>query len=241
MIILKYSQGFSTKKNKLGTGFYAVIACCLLIIGAAAWFALSNYTNDDTIPEIQNNSEYQDENSSYTENNKEELTQSGPSEPLEDVGEKVENEPYSSELTTSETKKEIKAFTIPVEGRIIKEYSDTQLQYSATYGDMRLHSGIDIACAKGTSVSACSDGTVVSIENSAELGNIIMIDHGDNIIIKYASLDNIKLKSGDKVEVGDIIGTIATIPSECKDENHLHIEVIKNEKTVSPLEILKVD
>lgn len=238
---MKYSQGFSTKKSKFGTGFYMVIACCLLIIGAASWFALSNYAKEENTPDIQNSSEYQDKASSYIESETESSIQSTPSSSTEDVAEQVSDEPYSSEQATSEIKEEVKAFAMPIEGKILKDYSDTQLQYSATYGDMRLHSGIDIACQKGTSVSACSDGTVLSVENSSTLGNVLTIDHGNGIVIKYAALDDITLKQGDTVKVGDIIGTVTTVPSECSEESHLHIEVIENEKTVSPLEILSVN
>lgn len=238
---MKYSQGYSAKKRKMGTGFYMVIACCLLIIGASSWFALSNYAKEETTPELQNSSEYKDKISSYTESKPQENVSSVPSTPTEDVAENVSSEPYSSEQSIVAEESKTKVFTMPVEGEIIKDFSDTQLQYSSTYSDMRLHLGIDIACENGTAVSACSDGKVLSVENTSYLGNTVLIDHNNGIVIKYASLENVKLKSGDKVSVGDIIGNIGTVPSECSDKSHLHIEVIKNEKNVPPLDVIKVD
>ena len=124
---------------------------------------------------------------------------------------------------------------MPVVGEIIKNHSDTELQYSATYGDMRLHTGIDIACKNGTFVSSCAAGTVTDIIEDSVLGNCVVIDHGNSITVKYASLEDIKVKKGDKVNIGDIIGSVGTIPSECSDETHLHIEVTKDGKPADPL------
>lgn len=244
---MKYTQGYQGKKSKFGAGFYAIIAVCLLIIGGASWFALSNYNDDGNTasPEINSSSEYRDNTSSYTES-KDNMVESGlndateslESKSTEQTAEQVSEEPYSSEESVSAKQERVKAFTMPVQGEITKDYSDSQLQYSATYGDMRLHSGVDIGCEKGTSVSACSDGTVLSVELNTSYGNTVTIDHGDGITVKYAALDNIKVEQGNKVQTGDIIGTVTTIPAECNDESHLHLEVSKNGEILAPLEAL---
>ena len=246
MIILKYTQGYSGKKSRFGAGFYVVIALCLLIIGGASWFALSNMMGDsDATPKTSSGDEYKDKASSYIES-EENMIESKVEDSIdktesvvsEITAEQVSDEPYSSDETVSSTEKKVKAFTMPVQGEIIKDYSDSQLQYSATYGDMRLHSGVDIACEKGTSVSACSDGTVLSVDNDATLGNVVTIDHGDGITVRYAALENLKVEQGTKVQAGDIIGTVTTIPAECNDKSHLHIEVSKNGEILSPLKAL---
>lgn len=235
---MKYTESYSGRGKKFGVGFYILIACCLLIIGGAAWFALSNYEDNNTVPEVssQENNSYNGETSSYNENVTDE-----PRKPqiTESVAQSVEQEPYNSEETTPET--DSQSFTMPVEGEIIKDFSSEQLQYSATYGDMRLHSGVDIACKKGTAVSACGDGNVKAIENDAVLGTVVTIEHSGGITIKYAALENLKVKNGDKVKMGDIIGTVATVPAECNDKEHLHIEGYKNGKAVSPLEALGLE
>ena len=234
MIVLKYSESYSGRGKKLGVGFYVLIACCLLIIGGASWFALSNYADNGTEPPVtSDNNSYREESSSYNEDVTDE-----PREPemSESVAQSVENEPYSSEETVEE--RETENFTMPIQGDILKDYSAEQLQYSATYGDMRLHCGIDIACKNGTAVSACADGTVKSIENDAALGTVVTIEHSKGLILKYASLSDLKVKNGSKVKMGDIIGNVATVPAECNDKEHLHIEAFKDGKTVSPIEIL---
>ena len=136
---------------------------------------------------------------------------------------------------------DVTVFSMPVAGDTLKNFSETELQYSKTYGDMRLHTGIDIKVNKGTAVSACADGVVENIELSTTMGNVVTIDHKNGIIVKYASIEDLEIAVGDSVEAGDIIGTTATIPSECMDEEHLHIEVTLNGKPADPLKTLGLE
>lgn len=229
-MILRYEEKYSRKKFKVSY-FYIVVAFCFLIIGGASWFAVSNF-KESTAPETPSKTEYQDKTSSYTES--EEKPQE--SLPQEEVVKPVESEPYSSvEEVTPEAPL---AFSMPVEGEVIKDFSRTNLQYSSTYGDMRLHTAVDIACETGTKVSSAADGTVLSVEETLDYGTVVAINHGSGITVKYSALKDIKVKAGDKVKVGDIIAAADTVPSECNDKPHIHIEVLKDSVPVSPLEIL---
>jgi len=232
MVFLKYDGYFSDKKKKFSAGFYILIALCLVIVGGAAWVALSNYEKGQTNPEIEKNQEeYKDNNSSYIEN-----------EPInpnynEEVAEKLENEPYPTEEQKQAVPESI-TFTMPIEGEIIKDFSDSVLQYSKTYNDMRLHLGVDIACNQGDSVHAVGDGTVISCEESGQYGMTVTINHKNGITVKYSALKNLKVKNGDTVLMGDIIGFVSTVPCECSDKDHIHIEVIKDSNSVNPLDAL---
>ncbi len=232
---MKYTEKYTNKKNRIGTGFYIVVACCLLGIGSASWFALSNYSADNTPLVSEDNSEYKQNESSYNESESSIVEEQ---KPTEDVADQVSDQPYSSEESVTSEVPPVKSFTMPVQGEILKQHSADTLQFSSTYGDMRLHCGLDIACEKGTSISACSDGKVLSVELNTSYGNIVTIDHGDGIKVKYCAIDNIKIESDSTVKMGDIIGTSATIPAECSDKDHIHIEVIKDGKSVSPLEAM---
>ena len=44
-----------------------------------------------------------------------------------------------------------------------------------------------------------------------------------------------KVKNGDTVETGDTIGAVSTVPCECEDQSHIHIEAYKNETCISIL------
>lgn len=231
---MKYSQYSSNKKGN--SAFYIIIAACLIIIGVAAWFAFSRMNNEPEISsqpqsEIESNrNEYNSNDSSYNEtvpNTSSNIISS------EIVDESVENEPYPQE--TEETK----SYSMPANGEILKDFSSDTLQYSSTYNDMRIHSAVDIACNEGTVVTACADGKVLSVEESASLGNVITIDHGNGLTVKYAALKDVKVSTGSVVTLGDTLGVVATVPSECADQSHLHIEAYQNGESFSVLDLFE--
>jgi murein DD-endopeptidase MepM/ murein hydrolase activator NlpD len=233
---LKYTESFSNKR-RFGAGFYIVVACCLILIGGASWFALSNLENQDRTPVPKTNSgssEYMDNISSYTESKTEEPIISSPTE---STAQEVESEPYSSnaEVIAEEEKTVQNNFTMPVEGEILKDFSDSILQYSATFGDMRFHKGIDIACKYGTQIFSCADGKVTDIENSTDYGTTVTIKHSNGIIVKYSAIKDVTVKTDSEVKMGDVLGISASIPCECNDNSHIHIEAYKDGKQVSPL------
>lgn len=224
-------------------GFTLLISLALIAIGAAIWFAVANNKPEQktptTEPPTQSTPSYDEPSSSYNENTPSTPDIINPA-PATGVAGNEATVPYESqeEKTEPEPQPEKRSFVLPVDGSIIKDYSDTALQYSATYGDMRLHTGIDIAAATGTDVKAAGTGTITSVEDSATYGKTVIIDHGDGITVKYCGLDSISAKQGDKVTGGDIIGTVGTVPCECSDKSHIHIEVIKDSKHISPLKAL---
>lgn len=55
------------------------------------------------------------------------------------------------------------AFTWPLKGELLGEFSLEVLAYDPTMGDWRVHSGIDIAASAGAEVNAIAEGTVSQI------------------------------------------------------------------------------
>ncbi len=234
---MKYSQSY--KKRGLGNGLYIVAAVCLLIIGGASWFALSGYTEKENNSSLsQSKDEYTDKTPSYTESVPEAVP---PVTEREEAAKPVTDEPYSSKTEPQENTEESFAFMLPITGEVIKKHSENELQFSATFGDMRLHTGIDIAAQKNAQISACGDGTVKSVELNTNFGNVITIEHSNGITVKYASVENVKVKQGSRVKMGDAIGTVGTVPCECNDKPHLHLEVFKNGKAAEPLKTLGLE
>lgn len=222
------------------TSYIAIIALCLLAIGAITYFALSGMktkVKDDNKNSSENKS-YTSDDSSYNDSSTmdPEFYIEAPSSSVA----KTESDiPYEEQQETEE--KQTKSFIMPVDGNIIKGYSDSELQYSATYGDLRLHTGIDIQTKTGADVKSAADGIVVSIEESPTLGRVVTIEHYGDITVKYCGLESLTVKESDVVKCGDVIGTAGTVPSEANDQPHIHIEIYQDGKIVSPAQIISTN
>ena len=232
---MKYTEDSSQKRGN--SAFFIVLAVCLIVIGIAAWAAFSNLA--DTKPEIDNNSsqnsEYNNNNPSYNENTNPNTNQPNGVEnviPTTPTAEEKQDVPVEEPTPR-------KAYSMPVNGEILKDFSLTALQYSETYGDMRIHGGVDISCKEGTVVTACTDGKVQSVEQTATYGTVVTIDHGEGLVIKYSSLKNLNVKNGDTVKTGDNLGTVTEIPSECTEQSHLHLEAYRNSQPISILSLFE--
>lgn len=130
-----------------------------------------------------------------------------------------------------------KGFILPVEGRI-----------SGNFGNQRVfngvpkspHSGTDIAAPEGTPVKASGDGKIIlSGKNYFYTGNMVIIDHGQGLQTIYAHLKEAKVKEGDVVKQGDIIGLVgktgrATGP-------HLHWGASLNNVRFRPHSLLDIN
>ena len=103
----------------------------------------------------------------------------------------------------------------------------------------KVHDGIDIYAALGEDVVASEKGIVERVYEDNFYGYSVIIDHQNSVKTVYRNLDsNIPVKEKQEVSKGEMIGKIGnTASGECKDEPHIHFEVIKNGEIVSPITI----
>lgn len=90
-------------------------------------------------------------------------------------------------------------------------------------GKMAMHEGIDFVAQPGTPIVAAAGGVVIAAEWHHDFGNMVEIDHGNDITTLYAHASRIYVHVGDVVRRGQRIGDVgmtgrATGP-------HLHFEV----------------
>ncbi len=218
--------------------FYITVISALAVIGIAAGvMTLMSKPDKKTEPPIESDSQ----NQSYTETppsytDKENEVPEMPATETETPKTDIPYEDITSETPAPAPQPQL-ALIMPLEGEIIKDFSDTALQFSATYSDLRLHTATDIEAKAKTAVLACGDGTVKSVGESGTLGKTVTIEH-NSVTFKYCGLDKISVSEGQQVKMGDAIGTVGTVPSECADKSHLHLEAVKDGKAVSPMEYI---
>ncbi len=130
--------------------------------------------------------------------------------------------------TAQEDKGQIRTFRgkfiWPVEGSI-----------SSLFGmrNGRRHDGIDISAPKGTSIKASASGRVVYEGSMRGYGNLILLRHSDDMFTSYAHNDKNKVKKGDSVKQGQVIGTVGRTGRA--SGNHLHFEIRNGQTARNPL------
>jgi len=98
------------------------------------------------------------------------------------------------------------------------------------------HPGIDIVAIRGTEVVATANGVVSDVVQSdllAGYGNFVEINHSTKITTRYAHLETILIKQGQKVKKGQVIGTIGSSGGSITP--HLHYEVLRGGKEQNPI------
>ena len=99
-----------------------------------------------------------------------------------------------------------KGFIVPVEGKISGHFGNQRIFNNVPKSP---HTGTDIAAPEGTPVKAASDGKVIlSGHDYFYTGNMVIIDHGQGLQTIYAHLKEAKVKAGDVVKQGDVIGLV---------------------------------
>lgn len=107
------------------------------------------------------------------------------------------------------------------------------------------HSGQDLPAANNTSVFSIADGEVILVQTGhsnntgssgmAAYGNCVFIKHEDEngnlYFSRYAHLNAVTVRVGDKVVAGDIIGAVGNTGNSFG--NHLHFEMLKDQNTAS--------
>jgi murein DD-endopeptidase MepM/ murein hydrolase activator NlpD len=115
--------------------------------------------------------------------------------------------------------------------------NDYGFWYNKTLDTYYEHTGMDFIAAAGTEVLAVKGGTIESIYKEDLLSGMeIVIDHGNGLKSVYRFVTEAEgLKTGDRVERGQVIGVIAEANGdEYKEGAHLHFEIMQNGKTVDP-------
>jgi murein DD-endopeptidase MepM/ murein hydrolase activator NlpD len=91
-------------------------------------------------------------------------------------------------------------------------------------GRSALHTGLDFEAAPGTPILAAAGGVVVTQELHPAYGNMVEIDHGNNLITRYAHASKVFVKIGDVVKRGQKIAEVGTTGRSTGP--HLHFEVL---------------
>ena len=105
-------------------------------------------------------------------------------------------------------------------------------------GKYRMHHGIDLAGTWQENVSVSADGTVIFAGYHGSFGKVIRISHSYGINTTYGHLAKIKVKKGDIVSEGQVIGKMGRT-GRVKGA-HLHYEISVNGKSQNPINFIRI-
>lgn len=90
-------------------------------------------------------------------------------------------------------------------------------------GNTALHTGLDFPADTGTPIYAAAGGVVIVQEAHHAYGNMVEVDHGNNLITRYAHSSKVFVKKGDIVKRGQKIAEVGSTGRSTGP--HLHFEV----------------
>ena len=134
---------------------------------------------------------------------------------LETLNEAIQNVPLSTPLTVS------RRFT-----------SGFGIRRDPINGRHSSHHGIDFAAAWASPITATADGEVKFAGTRSGFGRMVEIDHGNGFLTRYAHMNRISVKTGQKVSLHDKVGELGS--SGRSTGAHVHYEILYRGTPLNP-------
>ena len=124
----------------------------------------------------------------------------------------------------------------PVAGGVVG--SGFGLRIDPFAGSSAMHEGLDFPAVSGTPIYAAAGGVVVVQQAHPTFGNMVEIDHGNDLLTRYGHASQVFVKSGDVVKRGQKIAEIGTTGRSTGP--HLHFEVLVRGVAQDPQKFLQL-
>ena len=139
-------------------------------------------------------------------------------------------------FTQDSAKKKLLPTSIPVEGGWYS--SNFGYRLDPFTGQRAFHEGIDFMAEEGTPIHAAAGGVVITAEHHPQYGNMIEIDHGNELVSRYAHAARLYVKAGDVVLNGARIADVGRTGRATG--THLHFEVRQRGAPLNPAQFLRL-
>jgi murein DD-endopeptidase MepM/ murein hydrolase activator NlpD len=132
-----------------------------------------------------------------------------------------------------------------IRSRLLPTIQPVEVSYNASSFGWRLdpfsgrrtfHEGIDFAAMAGTPIVAAAGGVIIAAEYHHQYGNMVEVDHGNDIVTRYAHASRLRTKVGDIVRRGQHIADVGSTGRSTGA--HLHFEVLVKRVPQNPHKFL---
>lgn len=124
-------------------------------------------------------------------------------------------------LTDTNARKRLEPSAYPVAAGLFS--SNFGWRLDPFTGQRAFHEGVDFTADEGTTILAAASGIVVTSEYHAQYGNVVEIDHGNDLVTRYGHASARFVKVGDLIQRGTRIGEVGNTGRSTGA--HLHFEV----------------
>jgi murein DD-endopeptidase MepM/ murein hydrolase activator NlpD len=120
-------------------------------------------------------------------------------------------------------------FHWPVRGQVIASFGPK--------ADGQRNDGIDIAVPEDTPIKAADDGVVIYCGDQLKsFGNLVLVRHGNDYVTAYAHAKAVRVKQGDAIKGGEVIGTSGQSGNVATPQ--VHFEIRRGSIPVDPMPLL---
>lgn len=128
----------------------------------------------------------------------------------------------SESKSAMDTRLEMVFLNVPLKGVVTNKF-----------GDKDGHFGVDIAAVEGARVASVLEGTVIFAEWTVETGNVIQVQHDNQLVSIYKHNSKLLKKPGMRVSAGEAIALTGN-SGELSTAPHLHFELWYQEVPLNP-------
>ena len=128
----------------------------------------------------------------------------------------------------------------PIAGEVVIPYSPEHGVFHQTLDQFSTSDAIVLSSEVGTEVKAAAKGVVTSIEDHYRTGTTVTLALGNDTTLVYGQLEVADLETGDVVEAGECIGTVAEPTKYYVVEGpNLYFQVVEGETSIAPTTLLQ--
>lgn len=137
---------------------------------------------------------------------------------------------YKKQLEDLESKLDGLPLGRPHHGRITSSYGYRRNPF--TNRGREMHYGVDLKGRRGDPVKATANGRVTFAGWKGAYGYVVMVKHKNGYETRYAHLTRTRVKKGQLVEAGDVVGLLGSTGRSTGP--HLHYEVVLHNRKLNP-------
>jgi len=138
---------------------------------------------------------------------------------------------YEHSLKNLESKLDGMPIGVPHSGKITSRFGYRRNPF--TNKGREMHSGVDLKGRTGDPIKVTAQGVVNYAGYKGQYGKVIIVKHANGFETRYAHLSKVKVKKGQRIQVGDVIGLLGNTGRSTGP--HLHYEILHHNRKVNPV------